>query len=352
MNLTQQNNTFLEMEQNLGYVYPVWARVVISIFLSILIMMGCFGNLLVCFVFTRPKAMKTSINLFVVNLAVADILQSFNMIFMIIAANYGRWVLGDAMCQVHGFTTISFIVTSLITLFFISVNRYFTICSAMSQKSFFSKRNNILLIVFCWVYPALLAIAPVFGWSEYSYRPGKLMCTLKFSTDISYTVTLCASALFVPFAGICLSYYKIIAFMRVHRKRVETFRAQNAATRKKEDTHVAVMLGVVIASFMLFYLPSSTINFYELTQGADYSVPVVADVTTVLLAMMNHANNPVIYGFMNKGFQQEIRRIHTNRRNASNTEESQKIDSIMQRSRKTTNIETTLGAASVAAKET
>ena len=290
------------------YHYPTTIRLFVSIYLSMVISVGICGNTLVCFVYGITKELHTSINMLIINLAVADILQSFNMIFMIISVNYGKWVLGDAACQLNGFMSIGFIITSLLNLFLISVNRYLKVCQP-GKKDLFSKKVAKYAIIVSWIYPALLAIAPVIGWSKYSYRPGKLMCVLKFNHDFAYTITMCMSALAIPFGGICLSYYKIVKTIRKSGKRVSKTNTSVISSTRSRESRIAIMLGIVIVSFIIFYLPSSSANFYEMAQGPEYDLPVPFDLFSVLLAMLNHANNPIIYGFMNKNFRKPITRL-------------------------------------------
>ena len=307
--------------------YSLAVRIVVSCFLTIVIAVGVIGNIMVCVVFGLTKELHTSINMLIVNLAVADILQSLNMTFMIISVNHGKWALGYEMCEVNGFVTIAFIVTSLISLFLISVNRYIKICKP-SKQNVFSKKLAIYAIIAAWVIPAILGIAPIIGWSRYMYRPGKVLCTIKFNYDYSYTIAIMATAVVIPFLGICYCYYKIISAIRKSRKRVFKSNSSNGYTQSyRRESRIALMLGVVIISFVIFYMPSSVSNFYEMSQGMDYDLPVPLDLFSVLLAMLNHANNPIIYGFMNKNFRKPfIKMFHCESEREEATDTSHQVD--------------------------
>ena len=84
------------------FFYSLPVRVLVTCYLSLVITVGVVGNILVCIIFGLAKELHTSINMLIVNLAIADILQSLNMIFMIVSINYGKWVLGTAMCEING----------------------------------------------------------------------------------------------------------------------------------------------------------------------------------------------------------------------------------------------------------
>ena len=287
------------------YHYSTSVRVFVSVFLTVVASFGIFGNALVCVVFVVKRNLRSSINMVVFSLAIADILQSCNMILMIISVNYGKWILGHTMCQINGFITIAFVVTSLLHLFLISVNRYVMVCIP-GKKHLLSKKLALGCIIVSWVYPAILGICPLLGWSKYTYRPGKLMCTIRFNTSVSYTIILIGSALLIPFTGICFFYYKIMRKIIRNRKIVGNISNSIADQRKKEEVRIAVMLGVVILSFMVFYAPAGGANIAEITVSTEYELPIALDLFSVLLAMLNHANNPIIYGFMNQKFKEAL----------------------------------------------
>lgn len=289
--------------------YSLAVRVFVSIYLSIVITVGVVGNAIVCVIFGLSKELHTSINMLIVNLAIADILQSLNMIFMVISINNGTWTLGQSMCEINGFVTIAFIVTSLISLFLISINRYIKICQPTKQNMF-SKKVALYSIIAAWVIPAFLGLGPILGWSKYMYRPGKVLCTIKFNYNFSYTVTIMSAAILIPFIGICYCYFKIISTIRESRNRVfKPSTSTGYIQSYRKESRIALMLGVVMVSFATFYMPSSISNFYEMAQGTDYNLPVSLDLFSVLLAMVNHANNPIIYGLMNKNFRKPFEKL-------------------------------------------
>nr|QBS47874.1 neuropeptide-like GPCR [Tripedalia cystophora] len=289
-------------ESNISHHFAKTEVIVISIFLSILMFMGVVGNVLVCIIFGINKHLRSTANYLVINLAIVDTFQSLNLIFMIIAANTRNWDLGETMCQVVGFTNISFILTSLCSLFLVSLNRYFLIVKNTS-KEHFTPRRAILQLFLAWFLPGAMAVAPILGWGEYQYRPGKLMCTLSFRSEPSYALAICAIFIFVPFIVMCVCNWKIFRTLKQSHSRV-TVEDRTRSRRNKEEMKVASMLLVVILFFALFYFPASVFNIVEI--DSDFELPERLDLTFTGLAMMNHANNPMIYSFMNRHFRKAL----------------------------------------------
>ena len=261
---------------------------------------GIIGNALTCVIFVQNKSLRTSANFLIVSLAVADVLQSFNMIFIFVSIVADKWILGYGLCQFCGWTNMSFIITSVVNLALISLQRYYAVVKKTSKK-LFKKRNTLILIAVSWVYPAIFSIAPILGWAKYEYRPGKLMCTLQFSESISYTLTLMCLAIFTPFAIMCYATYRIVKEVKQSRNRVAHSTSAVQQNRRYE-TRISIMLVSVIVFFFVFYSPASIVNLVQLGLGNHYITPYRIDAWSVIMAMFNHANNPIIYSILNPNF--------------------------------------------------
>ena len=61
-----------------------------------------------------------------------------------------------------------------------------------------------------WLFSALCALPPILGWSRYDFNPGKAVCTLVWSRDVSYTFLVLVLGVLAPFVVMLVCYYKII----------------------------------------------------------------------------------------------------------------------------------------------
>lgn len=285
----------------------------ILVFLSLA---GTVGNSLTCIIFAQNRGLRTASNILIVNLAIADVLQSLNIIFMIISLLNGRWVFSGTLCQFCGWSNITFIVTSLLSLALISLNRYYLVVKT-SRRHFFTARSTLLMIVMAWSLASLIALAPVLGWSVYDYQPGKLMCTLQFSKSYSFTATLMLVAIGMPFSILCYTTRKIIKHIKASNARVAKS-TMMAERKRREENRISWMLLSVIFCFVAFYSPASILNFVQMGYGNDYSLPFRLDVWSVILAMFNHVNNPIIYCILNSNFRQGFRAVCSAERRRQN----------------------------------
>lgn len=99
-----------------------------SIILVIICLASVIGNVIVINVIYRDHRLHMPTFYFVVNLAIADILTSLIYIpFYIVAIVNQRWILGETMCKAHVFVISLGFNASLLTLSFISFDRFLDI---------------------------------------------------------------------------------------------------------------------------------------------------------------------------------------------------------------------------------
>ena len=275
-----------------------WQKTLIIIVLSLLTIFGFLGNLAVCITFNRSKRLQTSAGSFIVNLAIADTLQCINMVFMITAASDVAWFRFNGLCLLNAFANVTFIGTSILSLTLISINRYFVIVKG-SNRNTFTRRKIFFFMCFVWLIPAFLGVSPMFGWCKYEFRPGHLSCLLAFRASISFMIIFFITFLCVPFAIMSFCSWKIITTIRRNKKRMKE--TASVSRKYREERRITTMLFVVIISFLIFYTPISTVNIIEVfCDGKLYEVDPSVEVAIIILTMLNHVNNPIIYGLLNR----------------------------------------------------
>ncbi|KAB7497390.1 putative G-protein coupled receptor 83, partial [Armadillidium nasatum] len=89
------------------------------------ILVSLFGNLLVCHVVVRTKRLHNSINTFLANLALSDLLITvLNIPFNLVRFLLNDWPFGQVMCSVIPFIQVSSVYASTFTMVAIAVDRY------------------------------------------------------------------------------------------------------------------------------------------------------------------------------------------------------------------------------------
>ena len=116
---------------------PYWdlpTTVALSVVMVIIILLALVGNSMVIIVVARHHGMRTRTNMFLFNLAVADLLCAVICIpFSLGTVISGDWVFGDTFCQINGFSMPLFFVASIHTLMYISIHKYISIIHPFSH---------------------------------------------------------------------------------------------------------------------------------------------------------------------------------------------------------------------------
>lgn len=277
---------------------------------SLIILCGMIGNILVIIVLWQQQRRSHRItgSYFLINLAIADILASGNLIFMLSTIiNGGEWIFGEHVCKLNGFLTVLFGATSLLTLCAISINRYFKIVEGGKYNRIYTNTNTLRILAVAWFVPFLFSIAPIIGWSEHEYQVGKCVCHFMFSRSVSYTVTFATVIIIIPFTVILFCYLKIYKIIKAHGAIIGNLRRSQPSVNV-EDIRIATTLFTVIIVFIICYIPASVVNIVQMVQPG-FNIPPWLDMMSFMLVVSNHANNPLIYNAFNRSFRQAFREV-------------------------------------------
>uniref|UniRef100_A0A5K3EUG2 G_PROTEIN_RECEP_F1_2 domain-containing protein n=1 Tax=Mesocestoides corti TaxID=53468 RepID=A0A5K3EUG2_MESCO len=146
---------------------------------GIIIVLSLVGNTIVILVILRFKSMQSITNLFIVNLAVSDLLMSLVAApFTPIAAFFDSWVLPQILCKLLSFTMGVSVYVSTLTSTAIAVDRYLVIV-----HPFFSKMRNWMcgtIIATIWAISTLICLP--------------LAIHQKITVDPARNVTICTES--------------------------------------------------------------------------------------------------------------------------------------------------------------
>jgi len=94
-----------EVDVTSNSTLPYWtvpSRITLTVILAVIMCAAVVGNSLVVVVVLRNRGMRTRTNLFLCNLAVADLLCAvIDMPFSLITVASGSWIFNDVVCKVR-----------------------------------------------------------------------------------------------------------------------------------------------------------------------------------------------------------------------------------------------------------
>lgn len=270
------------------------------------------GNIFVCNAIVRNPRLRNNIsNTFVFALALSDIaIASLCMPFSLCTTIIGKWIFGSFMCQLQGFSVLTFAMISLHTMGLISVNRYFCICRRSKYLHIFKKRRTIIFIIAIWFFSLFGSVPPFFlDIGGYAFQPGKSMCLYTFEANIPYTIFIEVVYIALPLLIITVCYRAV--FKEVYRNNQVFVTAQENIDQLRanvREAKVSKTLAGVILAYVICWVPISIIDFIDVFNGMPTLPREVYQMYTIL-AFISSSVNPFIYGLVSRTFLHEYKKM-------------------------------------------
>ena len=285
----------------------VWAETVLF---SVINVAAFFGNLSVCYGVYRNQRLRTLTNMFVVALAVSDILISICcMPFTVATLIRGRWIFDEHVCRFQGFAMFTFALASLLTMGVIAISRYFRVVKTQKFIELFTKRTIFMYVAAVWCAALLGSVPPLLFEKEgYKFQPAKAMCMYTFETNVAFTVFIECVYISTPLTFIVFCYTKV--FYTVSRRN-QVFSNENNPQQLRanvEEAKVTKTLAAVMAGFAFCWLPICIMDYIDAARGKP-TLPRPAYLTYGVLAYLSSTLNPFIYGATNRHFRREYKAI-------------------------------------------
>ncbi|XP_003226759.2 type-2 angiotensin II receptor [Anolis carolinensis] len=288
--------------------------VVIPTLYCFIFILGLVGNSIVVAVLCWQRRPKTVANIYIVNLAVADLLTLVTVPFWAAYYAYGyNWLFGSAMCKISG-SLLS--LTMFASIFFItcmSGNRYKAIVHPFRSQQGTPRKASVVAFT-VWGLAALASL-PTFYFRNTKYIPelDVTACIMAYPLE-KYSKWSAGTALvkntlgfLIPLSVITVCYVSI----RIHLMKARGFRK----TKQMRD-HVLKLVAAVVVAFLICWLPFHILTFLDalfwmevisdcqVTSAIDAALPF-----GLLMGFTNSCINPLLYYFIGRQFQDRLQHL-------------------------------------------
>lgn len=177
---------------------------VVASLLAMFISLAAIGNALVILSVLWNRHLQTATNLFICNLAVADLLISVCVLpFSATLEVLGCWPFGRLFCDTWAALDVLCCTASILSLCAIAVDRYVGVRHSLHYRSLVTRRRASVVLACVWTVCAALSAPPLLGWKE-ARPPDTKICTV--TQEPGYALFSSLFSFYLPL-GVVLAVY-------------------------------------------------------------------------------------------------------------------------------------------------
>ncbi|XP_051501893.1 B2 bradykinin receptor isoform X2 [Myxocyprinus asiaticus] len=290
-----------------------WLYIMQPAYMFIICVLGIIGNVFVLLVFWLHKKACTVAEIYLGNLAAADLLLVSCLPFWAINIASGfNWQFGSLMCRLVNTGIRMNMFCSIYLLVLVSADRYVALVHAVSSGRMRRPRYAKLSCIMVWCFGLVLSIPTLhFRDTQYIAELNVTACILNYpSTEIGLgcDILLILLGFIIPLLVISYCTYQIIRAL--HEQVMDRFNAEN--TERK----ATILVLVVLSAFLLCWVPFHLVTLLDILMrfgaigGCDVQSGLdVSNQIFTYLALSNSVLNPIFYVIVGKNFRKKVREL-------------------------------------------
>ncbi|GCB67088.1 C-C chemokine receptor type 7-like [Scyliorhinus torazame] len=275
---------------------------------SLLFILGLVGNGLVLGTYIHHKRLKAMTDMYLLNLAIADILFLITLPFLAVSSQSG-WVFGKSMCVIMQILYKMNVYSGFLFLMCVSVDRYFVIVRATVAHRLRSKRLRYSRFVSLsvWIVSVFLSLQQfIYAQVEIHHET---ICSVSYPDRMNIWIRVVTPILqmvlgfFLPLFVMIFCYSVIIKTL-----------SQARNSEKHKPIKVILALVLIFIIFQAPYNILNIINIMDIMRGS--GVPCLAskhrDIAlqvTRCLAYTRCCLNPILYVFVGVKFRNNLLKL-------------------------------------------
>jgi len=280
-------------------------------FLLMIVFLSLVGNIIVLTaLYTQHSNQRNSMDLFIGNMAVSDIISSFSATFTLNNAKL-HWNSGAGtckMCYYLGFVSYAVIV---LTLCLASVDRFYGICLPTKHRQTFLLKKQMIYISLMWIVSCLLFTPYIYAYDveEFKLFNGKTMqiCTQTWGSDseqIYFTLVVFFLLFLSPIALFVFMFIKVFQKLREPRS---TTSGGSAILHKKRKRMTSMFLFMITLQYVCWSpaILANVAHVFGQTPRRYFNMWLVFE----LLHFLRSVIYPLIYLTMYQNFRASLKAL-------------------------------------------
>lgn len=283
-----------------------FGSIAIPVFFSVVIVLSIIGNILVLVILALYENVKSLTNIFILNLAISDLVFTTGLPFWAIYHIWG-WVFSELLCKIVTFVFFIGFYSSILFLTIMTIYRYVAVVHPLSDVSAEKLMTGIFLSILLWMI-SIGAALPSLLYSSLISIPHKGEHTLGcvYESALWESVSAYQQNIFFLVAFIVMAFCYIQILVTLRKARGHT---KNRAVKLIFSIVTVFFIGWVPYNVMIFLKILgrhlvAPFNNCESIISLDYAFFVCR-----LLAYSHCCLNPVFYVFVGVKFRRHLKSV-------------------------------------------
>lgn len=266
------------------------------ILLSIAMFVICLGNSLILISLVKYKRLRRRSNILIGNMAIADLLVGTVLLpYEIVVLTVKTLEDKETVCVLRSCFRVAILGASIMSIFSMSVERFFAIMFPYRYVSCFTRRKLYAIAASGWVVAVSLSLLLYFFGHEYPDHPMPFGCASVIDFKVWFSALM--NSVYISTLLICTSMY--ITVMTVVCKHLHDDSTSESNARK-HDVRKTKMMIVVFGIFSVCWLPYCVVTM--LRSVIDEEQMLVIENWVLCFAGFNSFLNWIVYGWLNHDF--------------------------------------------------
>ncbi|NWV21697.1 CCR4 protein, partial [Origma solitaria] len=270
---------------------------------SVLFVTGLMGNALVIWILTVFMKIKTMTDVYLLNLAVSDLLLVFSLPFLVQYSIASQWTFGTALCKI--ISSIYFIgfYSNVFFITIMSIDRYLAVVHSLRAQGIRTTVHGVITSLVVWAVAILASMPDLIFFQEVNDN-GQIKCLPHYpggnngwKTSRNFVVNILGWL--IPVGILIFCYHSILKNL------------QKCHTKNKYKAIKLVFIVVIV--FFLSWTPVNIALFLDSLRNMsiidDCQTSQRLDLATELtetLSFVHCCLNPVIYAFVGEKFRKHL----------------------------------------------
>ena len=235
------------------------------LFLPLVLLSTC-GNYLILHILYKFKQTRTSSNIFIGNMAIADLLSTLALTGPGVAVSiYSNYPLGSFYCQFESFFKFSCLLASQLSLLTLSADRLKKVMLPFRKS--LQVRHSVAICAAAWL-AAVVSAAPLVSFRSLEHRTWmdfeEVWCKEKKKESQVYWLILLAILCYVPLLLMVTFYTGILCQMRRYEGRLNE---SGNPVRSLHRKRIIQMIWVYLVVALVCWTPLQVLVFYRRFEG-------------------------------------------------------------------------------------